>query len=238
VLRDVEEAAANARQRGGRKLRWPVSRVVVETDDTDVASAVERLADLLGDRVNAREVSVVDGFDELVAHAEPEMSVIGPAFGGDAQRVMTALEGATREEVEGGIDVDDETIELDDEMVEYRREPPEGVVGTDFEGGTVYVDTTLTEDLEAEGYARDVIRRIQEMRKELDLAVESEISVGLAVADDRVADFVDEHRELIREEVRAAELTDTPSADADRLETWAIEDTEVEIGISVLAEAA
>jgi Isoleucyl-tRNA synthetase (EC 6.1.1.5) len=238
VLRDVEEAAANARQRGGRKLRWPVSRVIVETDDEGVASAVENLADLLGERVNTREIEVVSAFDELIEHAEPQMSEIGPAFGGDAQDVMEAVEGATRDDVEAGVEVDGETVELEDGMVEYREEPPEHVTGTDFEGGTVYVDTTLTDDLEAEGYARDVIRRIQEMRKELDLDVESEISVGLAVADDRVAAFVDEHSELISEEVRAAELTDAPSEDADRLETWEIEDTEVEIGVSVLAEAA
>jgi Isoleucyl-tRNA synthetase len=238
VLRDVEEAAANARQRGGRKLRWPVSRVVVETDDEGVASAVDNLADLLGERVNTREIEVVDAFDELIEYAEPQMGEIGPAFGGDAQDVMEAVEGATRDEVEAGVEVDGETIELEDGMVEYREEPPEHVTGTDFEGGTVYVDTTLTDDLEAEGYARDVIRRIQEMRKELDLDVESEISVGLAVADDRVAAFVDEHSELISEEVRAAELTDAPSEDADRLEAWEIEDTEVEIGVSVLAEAA
>ena len=236
VLRDVEEAAANARQRGGRKLRWPVSRVVVETDDEAVASAVENLADLLGERVNTRAIDVVSEFDELVAYAEPQMGEIGPAFGGDAQDVMEAVEGATREEVESGIGVNGETVDLSDEMVDYRKEPPEHVTGTDFEGGTVYVDTTLTDDLEAEGYARDVIRRIQEMRKELDLDVESEISVGLAVADDRVAGFVDDHSDLISEEVRAAELTDAPSEDADRLETWEIEDTEVEIGVSVLAE--
>jgi len=236
VLRDVEEAAANARQRGGRKLRWPVSRVVVETDDEDVASAVENLADLLSERVNTREIEVVDAFDELIEYAEPQMGEIGPAFGGDAQDVMDAVKGATRDEVEAGIEVDGEEIDLDDEMVDYRKEPPESVTGTDFEGGTVYVDTTLTEELEAEGYARDVIRRIQEMRKELDLDVESEISVGLAVDDDRVAGFVDDHRELIAAEVRAAELTDVPGDDADRLETWEIEDTEVEIGVSVIAE--
>jgi len=149
---------------------------------------------------------------------------------------MNAVEGATRDEVEAGIEVDGETVDLDDEMVEYRKEPPEHVTGTDFEGGTVYVDTTLTDDLEAEGYARDVIRRIQEMRKELDLDVESEISVGLAVNDDRIAGFVDEHRDLISDEVRAAEFSDRPSDEADRLEMWEIEDTEVEIGVSVVAE--
>ena len=237
VLRDVEEAAANARQRGGRKLRWPVSRIVVETDDEDVASAVDNLSDLLGERVNAREIAVVEEFEELEEFAEPQMGEIGPAFGADAQKVMSAVEGAARTEVEAGIEVDGETVELDEGMVEYRSEPPEHVTGTEFDGGTVYVDTTLTEELESEGYARDVIRRIQEMRKELDLDVESEIRVGLTIDDDRIEGFVDEHRELISEEVRAAEFVDDPEA-GELVEDWEIEGVDVTIGVAVAAEQA
>ena len=236
VLRDVEEAAANARQRGGRKLRWPVSRVVVETEEEAIASAVENLADLLAARVNTRDIQVVETFDELIEYAEPQMGVIGPAFGGDAQAVMDAVEGTTRAEVEAGITVDGERVELDDEMVEYRSEPPEHVTGTEFEGGTVYVDTALTDELESEGYARDVIRRIQEMRKELNLDVEAEISVGIAVEDDRVASFVDDHRELISEEVRATAVEDTAADAADHVESWEIEETEVTISVSVATE--
>jgi isoleucyl-tRNA synthetase len=236
VLRDVEEAAANARQRGGRKLRWPVSRIVVETEDNEIASAVDNLSDLLSERVNAREIEIVDEFAELEEFAEPQMGEIGPAFGADAQKVMSAVEGAARADVEAGIEVDGETVELDDEMVEYRSEPPEHVTGTEFDGGTVYVDTTLTDELESEGYARDVIRRIQEMRKQLDLDVESEIQVGLAVDDDRIESFVDEHRDLIAEEVRAAEFVDDPEDAGDLVEDWEIEDVDVTIGVAVVAE--
>ena len=236
VLREIEEAAANARQQGGRKLRWPVSRIIVETDDEDIASAVENLSALLGERVNTRAIEVVEAFDELQEFAEPQMGEIGPAFGADAQKVMAAVDGAARSEVEAGIDVDGDTIELTEEMVEYRSEPPEHVSGTDFEGGTVYVDTTLTEALESEGYARDVIRRIQEMRKQLDLDVESEIEVGLAIDDDRIGGFVDDHRELIAEEVRAAEFVDEPEAAGDLVEDWEIEGVDVTIGVAVVAE--
>jgi len=166
VLRDVE-AAANARQQAGRKLRWPVPRVVVESDDENVIAAVERLSDLIADRVNAREVTVTDAFDELVETAEPQMGAIGPAFGADAQKVMNAVQGATRAAaVEGGeVTVDGDPVDLADEMVEYVAEPPEHVSGADFDGGAVYVDTSLTPEIESEGYARDVIRRIQEMRR-------------------------------------------------------------------------
>ncbi|MWV64408.1 isoleucine--tRNA ligase [Halorubrum sp. JWXQ-INN 858] len=236
VLRNVEEAAANARQQAGRKLRWPVPRLVVETDDDGVAEAVRNLEALILDRVNARELSVTGSFDELVERAEPRMAEIGPAFGGDAQKVMTAVQGATREAVESdGVVVDGEPVELDASMVEYVAEPPEGVAGTDFDGGTVYVDTSLTPEIESEGYARDVIRRIQEMRKELDLDVEARIRVGVAVDDGRVDGFVADHADLIASEVRADGWLDAP-ADADGLvEEWDVEDVTVTIGIEPVA---
>jgi len=232
VLRDVEEAAANARQQAGRKLRWPVPRVIVETDDEAVAGAVDRLEALLADRVNARSVTATDRFDELVERAEPQMAAIGPAFGADAQAVMTAVKGATREGVETGLVVDGETIELDDEMVTYTAEPPESVTGVDFDGGTVYVDTSLTPAIESEGYARDVIRRVQEMRKELDLDVEAAIRLGVD-ADETVAHAVDDHADLIAGEVRAETwLDDAESADG-LVEAWSIEGETVTIGIEL-----
>ncbi|QIB74517.1 isoleucine--tRNA ligase [Halogeometricum borinquense] len=240
VLRNVEEAAANARQQGERKLRWPVQRVVVASEDDEVAEAVEALSDLLADRVNTRTIEVVETFDELVEYADPQMGVIGPAFGGDAQKVMQAVKGVPREEVESGVEVDGETVELTDEMVEYRAEPPENVYDAEFaatdgtDGGVVYVDTSLTEEIEAEGYARDVIRRIQEMRKRLSLDVEEEIAVSLDVQDDRVADLVYRHEDLIAEEVRATTL-DSDGEDADLTEEWDIEGVTVVISIAQTA---
>ncbi|WP_338738454.1 isoleucine--tRNA ligase [Haloplanus salilacus] len=246
VLRAVEEAAANARQQGGRKLRWPVTRVTVETDDEGVADAVRSLRDLLGERVNARSVEVTDAFDELIERAEPRMSVIGPEFGGDAQEVMAAVEGERRSELaadEGEhpytTTVDGDRVGLTEEMVDFRAEPPEGVSSADFDveldgdrtGGSVYVDTSLTDDIEAEGYARDVVRRIQEMRKRLDLDVEESIRTRIDVDDDRVAGFVDDRRDLIAEETRTAEF----DADADDLiEEWDVEGVAVTIGIERL----
>ncbi|WP_318570043.1 isoleucine--tRNA ligase [Salinigranum marinum] len=237
VLRRVEEAAANARQQGGRKLRWPVPRVVVESDDDEVRAAVDSLSDLLAERVNARAIEVVEAFDELVEYADPQMGVIGPTFGADAQRIMGAVEGASRDDLAGDGDlavvVDGDEYELTSEMVEWHAEPPEDVSAADFESGTVYVDTALTEEIEAEGYARDVVRRIQEMRKRLDLPVDEEINTSVDVADDRISELVDRHRELIAEETRTESFVDSPD-EMDLVEEWDVEGVSVTIGIDRL----
>jgi isoleucyl-tRNA synthetase len=260
VARAVEEAGSNARQQAERKLRWPVRRVVVDvaehgsagsqtqSDDADsegVADAVAKYEELVAERLNARDVVVVgpgEAWGELAYSAEADMSVLGPAFGEDAGRVMDALNDArvddpSMETLEAAVeDALDEPVDLTDEMVAFRRETPPGVANTEFEalegGGVVYVDTELTEDIESEGYAHEVIRRVQEMRKDLDLAMDAEIRLEYEVADDRVADLVADHENLVAEEVRAGEVGDV--SDGLR-ETWAVEDTEVEIAIERLA---
>ncbi|MBX0286649.1 isoleucine--tRNA ligase [Halomicroarcula sp. F28] len=247
VVREVEEAGSNARQQAERKLRWPVTRVVVDTDSDAVADAVRSQSAIVADRLNSRAVEVVDAdeqWGELHYSAEADMSELGPAFGDDAGRVMNAMNEASITEpslevLQASVaDALGEDVELTDEMVVFRRETPDGVSGTEFEaldgGGTVYVDTALTEDIESEGYAREVIRRIQEMRKDLELDIEARIVVDLAIDDERVDSLVREHEALIKEEVRADELDGVEDG---HRKTWDVEGVEMEIAIAPVAAA-
>ena len=220
VVAAVEEAGSNARQQAERKLRWPVTRVVVAADDARSAEAVDRHRDLLRDRLNAREIELIDpnaDWEELAYTARADMSVLGPTFGDEAGEIMNAINAVSVNEPTLGTlsaAVAEELgreVELTEEMISFNTETPERIEGTAFsvdgdDRGVVYVDTTLTEDIESEGYAREVVRRIQEMRKELDLDIEREISVDLDVRDERVAALVDRHRDLVAGEVRAAEF--------------------------------
>jgi len=242
VVRAVEEAGANARQRAGRKLRWPVQRVVVAAEDDAAAAAVERHRDLLAERLNARAVELVapgERWGELQYAAEADMSELGPAFGEDAGAVVGALNDARVEErslaaLEAAVaDATGLDVDLAESMVEFVRKTPEGVEGTAFELdgdelGVVYVDAALTEEIEAEGYAREVIRRVQQMRKDLELDIERRIRLEVDVADDRVAELVARHDDLVAEEVRADELG--PVEDGHR-ERWDVDGVAVELAV-------
>ncbi|MFB6361062.1 MAG: isoleucine--tRNA ligase [Halobacteriales archaeon] len=243
VVRAVEEAGSHARQRAGRKLRWPVSRVVVDAADEGVVDPVAEHEDLLAERLNARSVGLVEpgeAWSELRYSAEADMSVLGPAFGEDASAVMEALNEASVEDPEldaltdAVADALGRTVELTDEMVDFVETLPDAIAGADFDGGSVYVDTALTDDLEAEGFAREVIRRVQQMRKELELDVDRRIRLELDVEDDRVAGLVAEHEDLILEEVRADEL----GAVQDGHEReWDVEGVAMRFAIQPLAES-
>jgi len=224
TVRAVEEAGNHARQQADRKLRWPVARVVVSPDDERVGERAEAHRDLLAERLNAREVAVLDpdeSFGEVAYSADADMSVLGPAFGADAGEVMRALNDARvpdpdLDALEAAVrDALDRDVQLTPEMVSFREETPESVAAAAFDGGTVYVDAELTDDLEAEGYAREVVRRVQELRKELDLDMEAAVRLDVLIFDDRVAELVHRREDLVTEEVRARELAEVDEAAPD-----------------------
>jgi isoleucyl-tRNA synthetase len=103
-------------------------------------------------------------------------------------------------------------------MVEFVRQPPEDVAGAAFEGGTAYVDASLTDDIESEGYAREIIRRVQEMRKDLELDMDEAIRLDVAVFDERVGELVSRREDLVAEEVRAASLGEVDTDDERAIE--------------------
>jgi isoleucyl-tRNA synthetase len=240
-IRAVEEAGSRARQEAGRKLRWPVTRIVVDAADESVLDSIAAHEALLADRLNAREIETVEpGTDwgELAYTATADMSELGPAFGDQAHAVMEALNAARVPEpdieaLEEAVAADlGESIDLEASMVDFEVVPPESVAGADFDGGRVYVDASLTRDVESEGYAREIIRRAQEMRKTLDLEMDARVRLEVVVYDERVGELLAEREDLIAEEVRATEIGDVEDG---HRESWEIEGTKVELAIEPVA---
>ncbi|MFA4860410.1 isoleucine--tRNA ligase [Methanoregula sp.] len=214
IVRSFDEASANARQTGKRKLRWPVAEVVVVTNSEAVKSAIGRLNAVCMDRANARKVSVVMGrWDRIGWHAEPIMKALGKGFGKDSFTIKGLIEAADGNQIKAEIDAGrtfriasgDAVFEIGSEHVTFTEKLPSDLFSAPMTDATVYVDVALTPDLEAEGYAREVIRRIQETRRQLDLAVEDFIRVELAVADTRIQSLLhnDATIAMIGDEVRA-----------------------------------
>ncbi len=252
IVRSFDEASSNARQAGKRKLRWPVREVVVATDNEEVVAAIGSLSSICQDRANARIVRVVRGrFDRAGWKAEPAMKALGPAFGKKAPFVRDLIRAADAAAMKSVLDKGD-TVTLKDRDESYLIQPgyvtfieelPPDLFCAPMSGGAVYVDVTLTPDLEAEGYAREVIRRIQEMRRLRDLNVEDYITAGAVIDDERVASLLQGHwREAIMDEVRAGICTiatgssfSTPGAwELER--EWDVEGIPMLIGISKLAD--
>jgi len=253
LVRSFDDAVQNARQAGRRKLRWPVAEVVVVTNTEAVRAAITRLNPVCMDRANAKSVPVVMGrWDRIGWHAAPVMKALGPVFGKNAPKVKAAIEKADGNAMKSAIDKGqpftlhdgDAVYEIGAPQVTFSEKLPADVFSAQMTDATVYVNVALTPDLEAEGYAREVIRRIQEMRRQLDLAVEDFIVVDAAVADARICELVrTSWREGIMEEVRARNLslhntTEPVPAQATYqiVKEWDVEGITMTIGISRAAQ--
>jgi isoleucyl-tRNA synthetase len=188
--------------------------VVVVTGSDAVKNAIDRLNAVCMDRANARKVSVVMGrWDRVGWHAEPVMKALGKGFGKNSFKIKGLIEAADGNAIKAAVDAGkifklgsgSETFEIGAEHVTFSEKLPADIFSAPMTDATVYVDVALTPELEAEGYAREAIRRIQDMRKQLDLAVEDNISVEASVGDKRVLALLMDNAiiAMISDEVRA-----------------------------------
>ncbi len=212
IVQEFDDAVANARQNGKRKGRWPVGEIIVSTDSPAVTNAILVMNDMCCDRANARSVTVVSGiWDKVEWSALPVMKVIGKQFGRDGPKVKAFIEEANGTTLKSAILADGKIVmekdgfaaELTEEHMTFEEKMPENVFSSPIENGMVYVDVTLTPELESEGYAREVIRRIQEMRKHTGLAVDAKIKVEVVIDDERIQPLVKSQQGVIENEVRA-----------------------------------
>ena len=119
-------------------------------------------------------------------------------------------------------------------MVEFHKKIPENLSAAEFTKGTVYVDIALTPELQAEGYAREIIRRIQDMRKEMDLRVEDQIRAVVNVDSSKILDLILGQKGYIANEVRASELEMGQNLDVlgELVKDWEVEEMKLRVGIS------
>jgi len=239
IAREFVEAISNARQSAKRKLRWPVTRIIF-SPTTDVSyETVHSLESIIKGQTNTKEVvllKVGEEWDELDSEVVADPKVIGPKFKGKAGEIIKALKEAdgklVKEAISDGYELLGEVITED--MVTFRMKVPENVAFAKSPGGNVFVDVELTEDIESEGYARETIRRLQEMRKEMDLNVEDFISAAVSVNDARIAGLMGPQITFISSEVRAESLDIGHDEDVacDFIKDWVVEGVEMKLGIS------
>ncbi|MDE0665828.1 MAG: class I tRNA ligase family protein, partial [Acidimicrobiaceae bacterium] len=204
-LRDAASAALRVREDAGLRVRLPLAQATVAGNG---AEDLEPLIDLLADEINAKSVVLTD---DLEAHASlvlrPNGSVLGPRLGGSVQEVFKAARSGdwTRN--------DDGTVtaaghRLEAESFELAVETSEGGAAAGLASGdaVVVLDTGVTPELEAEGWARDAVRVIQDCRRIDGYVVTDRIEVSLALGSDVQAAAVRRWRDYVAEQVLASDL--------------------------------
>jgi isoleucyl-tRNA synthetase len=212
VRRTVELGRA-ARAQAKVKLRQPLRKSVVVASDAERA-AIQRLAEVVASELNVKEIDFVHSEAELVSYrVKPNYRSLGPRFGKNMPQVAAAVEAldatGVADQLEAGaevgisIDGREHTLSADD--INLVMEPLEGYQVEAEAGHAVALELELDDELRREGLAREVVRAVQEARKQAGLEVSDRISLELG-GDDELLDAAREHESYIAGETLATSV--------------------------------
>ncbi|MCD6488010.1 MAG: isoleucine--tRNA ligase [Desulfurococcales archaeon] len=218
VIKEVYEASAAARMKAGIKLRQPVREVIVYTSDKAVEDIVTRYSDVVASVVNARKVSVkaAEEISRLLRYrVEPVYSKLGPVYKKLARKIIEYINAnqdiIARDIISKGehhVVIDGEDIVLTREYVKIIPVYIAGYSVVETDWGSIVIDTKLSREEIIDGLARDVVRRIQVMRKELDLPLDAKIEVYVLAPKEHI-ELLEQRRNYIAGETRADKLVFT-----------------------------
>jgi isoleucyl-tRNA synthetase len=210
-VRDLTTAALSLREVRGLRTRLPLARLTVAGPE---ASALAPYVQLLADEVNVKAVELTDDLSSYGSFVlRPLGKVLGPKLGGDTQAVMAAARsGAWEPGPEGTVVVSGHTLEPGEFELALKAHEGEATAAVRTNDMVVNLDTEVTDELAAEGAARDLIRAVNDIRRGAGLAISDRIRLRVAVPADRVDDLR-AHRGRIAADVLAEEVEVVPATD-------------------------
>ncbi|MDE1871237.1 MAG: isoleucine--tRNA ligase [Candidatus Micrarchaeota archaeon] len=212
VLKDASKAILYLREQRNSKLRWPVRESVIETNDDAAIASLERMSNLLGMYTNSKSIRIVKGTASS-KEIRPIFNRLGPEFKGHAQAIADELRkqdaGIVEKSVEESgyyrLHTGEGAFDIKPEQFTIIERASKGSGITAKAGNAelyVDVDTEMSEELKEELVTREVIRRIQMMRKESGLTRLDRISV-YASADATVSRVLERNMGTIKKIVKA-----------------------------------
>lgn len=230
-----------ARNQAQIRVRQPLAAALVQTRTPAEQEALEQLADQLKEELNVKEIRFVDA-DEMLEYAvKPVHAKLGPKYGGLLPQLEKALAGLpadtlARQVMDGepvGLNVGGQTVEITADELQVESLHRDGYAVAE-EGGTVVgIETHLTEPLIREGMAREVVRRIQTLRKDADFSLDDHIRTFYE-ASEYLASVVAEHAEYITAETLTDELVQAPPPRSVTSDQFDIDGESITIGVEQL----
>jgi len=210
LVRDACSTLLSLRKSEGLRVRLPLASATVATPDVDLVRP--HLA-IIRDELNVKEIVLTD---DVAAHGRRELvlnpKALGPRLGGATQEVIVAHKRGDWEESGDGVRVGSHDLvsgEFDFRLVS----DSDGAAATlPRDGGIVVLDTAVTPELELEGVARDLIRRVQQERRDAGLDVSDRIRLTVGGPAD-VLEALEVHRDLVAGETLALEVLPGGAAD-------------------------
>ena len=226
MVRDVCSSALSVRKAHSRRVRLPLASLTVASPN---ASSLQNFLDIVKDEVNVREVLLTADVDAVASHElQVVPAVVGPRLGPNTQKVIVAVKKGEWTQEGETILVAGETLQPGEYALKLVTKSDSASAPLPGGAGVVLLDIHLTPELEAEGLARDVVRAVQQARRDADLNVSDRIVLTLG-AEPAVQDQLAPHEGLIAGETLAVEVVWNSSLER----TVAIEGTSIAVLVAV-----
>ena len=213
LAQSVSTIVLALRRKVNIKVRQPLARIMIPVQDDAQKHYIEAVESLILSEVNVKELHFVDSANEmLVKRVKPDFKKLGPLYGKIMKKLATSIQEMSREainqlEKEGKytFDIDGQTAEVKLDDVEIISEDiPGWLVGNEGKL-TVALDITISDSLHKEGIARELINRVQNLRKAKGLEITDRINIRLS-SNPAFDDAIIENTEYISSQVLADEL--------------------------------
>ncbi|NPV68186.1 MAG: isoleucine--tRNA ligase [Anaerolineae bacterium] len=203
-----------ARESANLRVRQPLQEAAFAVRFPAEREIVQTLSDLIASELNVKQVNVLDSADEVVTYTlNPLPAKLGRKFGKDFPRVQKALREGDPAEVAAWarallsgqaiqVTLDGQTYEVAPDECEVRQGAAEGYAVAEEAGYLAALRTALTEDLILEGLAREIVRRVQMMRRDADFEISDRIAVTFS-GSERVARALAAHHDYVAGETLA-----------------------------------
>ena len=183
----VSSLVLSLRKKEMIKVRQPLQKVMIPVLDANQRAEIEAVSDLIKAEVNVKEIELLDDASGvLVKQIKPNFKTLGPRFGKDMGLISKEIQGFGQEEIaklerdgELVMDISGKSITLSLEDVEISSQDIEGWLVANSNGITVALDITISDELRKEGIARELINRIQNIRKDSGFEVTDKITVKM-----------------------------------------------------------
>ena len=195
------------------KVRQPLQKIMIPVDSEEQKNEILAVANLIKHEVNVKELELLeDASDILVKQIKPNFKVLGPRYGKDMKLISSMINAFSPEDIkkieqngEIEVEINGKNITLEISDVEITSQDIEGWLVANEGALTVALDVTITDDLRQEGIAREIVNRIQNLRKDSGFEVTDRIDVVLQ-KDEGIEQAVHTNLEYIKTETLTEEL--------------------------------
>ena len=238
LARDITSIVLSERNKSGINVRQPLSRIMVVTEAGIEKKDVETVRNIILEEVNIKDIVYVAGSSGIVKRtAKPNFKRLGKRLGKLMKPANAAVRQMTEQQIDeylGGsyvLDINGTSVELFVGDIEITSEGIEGWLIEQEGGITIALDTTITEELMAEGLARETVNRLQNMRKAADFEVTDRIVVAYR-STGGLSKAIQDHIEWIRNETLAVEFEQTEEPSGVISETFVIGQDKLTLALS------